>query len=34
LVDAGFAEIKDFKNNEFDPDSWWEVVDPRLAPGS
>jgi endonuclease YncB( thermonuclease family) len=33
LVDAGFAEIKDFKNNEFNPDSWWEVVDPRLAPG-
>jgi micrococcal nuclease len=23
LVDAGHAEIKDFKNNEFDPGSWW-----------
>jgi len=23
LVDAGQAEIKDFKNNEFDPWSWW-----------
>ena len=23
LVDAGHAEIKDFKNNEFDPWSWW-----------
>jgi len=23
LVDAGHAVIKDFKNNEFDPYSWW-----------
>jgi micrococcal nuclease len=23
LVDAGHAMIKDFKNNEFDPGSWW-----------
>jgi micrococcal nuclease len=23
LVDAGQAVIKDFKNNEFDPKSWW-----------
>jgi len=23
LVDAGHAQIKDFKNNEFDPQSWW-----------
>jgi len=23
LVDAGHAMIKDFKNNEFDPLSWW-----------
>ena len=23
LVDAGHAEIKDFTNNEFDPQSWW-----------
>lgn len=23
LVDAGHAEIKDFKNNEFNPKSWW-----------
>ncbi len=23
LVDAGHAVIKDFKNNEFDPGSWW-----------
>jgi endonuclease YncB( thermonuclease family) len=23
LVDAGNAQIKDFKNNEFDPNSWW-----------
>ena len=23
LVDAGHAVIKDFKNNEFDPWSWW-----------
>jgi endonuclease YncB( thermonuclease family) len=23
LVDAGHAQIKDFKNNEFDPKSWW-----------
>ncbi len=23
LVDAGFAEVKDFTNNEFDPSSWW-----------
>jgi micrococcal nuclease len=23
LVDAGHAVIKDFKNNEFDPQSWW-----------
>jgi micrococcal nuclease len=23
LVDAGQAVIKDFKNNEFDPASWW-----------
>jgi micrococcal nuclease len=24
LVDAGQAVIKDFKNNEFDPKSWWQ----------
>ena len=23
LVDAGYAEIKDFKNNEFNPETWW-----------
>jgi len=23
LVDAGQAVVKDFKNNEFDPKSWW-----------
>ena len=23
LVDAGHAVVKDFKNNEFDPGSWW-----------
>jgi micrococcal nuclease len=23
LVDAGHAVIQDFKNNEFDPGSWW-----------
>jgi len=23
LVDAGHAQIKDFSNNEFDPNSWW-----------
>jgi hypothetical protein len=23
LVDAGHAVIRDFKNNEFDPQSWW-----------
>lgn len=23
LVDSGHAVIKDFKNNEFDPGSWW-----------
>lgn len=23
LVDAGHAKIEDFKNNEFDPGSWW-----------
>ena len=23
LVDAGQAVVKDFKNNEFDPGSWW-----------
>lgn len=23
LVDAGHAVIKDFRNNEFDPSSWW-----------
>jgi endonuclease YncB( thermonuclease family) len=23
LVDAGQAKIKDYKNNEFDPGSWW-----------
>ena len=23
LVDAGQAIIEDFKNNEFDPESWW-----------
>lgn len=23
LVDAGHAVIEDFKNNEFNPDSWW-----------
>ena len=25
LVDAGHAVIKDFKNNEFNPLSWWPV---------
>ena len=24
LVDAGFAVVKDFTNNEFDPLTWWE----------
>lgn len=24
LVDAGFAVVKDFTNNEFDPATWWE----------
>jgi endonuclease YncB( thermonuclease family) len=23
LVDAGHAKIEDYKNNEFDPNSWW-----------
>jgi micrococcal nuclease len=23
LADAGHAVIEDFKNNEFDPSSWW-----------
>jgi endonuclease YncB( thermonuclease family) len=23
LVDSGHAVIEDFKNNEFDPKSWW-----------
>jgi len=23
LVDSGHAVIEDFKNNEFDPGSWW-----------
>ena len=23
LVDAGYAEKKDFKNNEFNPETWW-----------
>jgi micrococcal nuclease len=23
LVDSGHAVIEDFKNNEFDPQSWW-----------
>lgn len=23
LVDAGYAEIEDFKNNEFNPETWW-----------
>ncbi|KUK43732.1 MAG: Extracellular nuclease [Methanothrix harundinacea] len=23
LVDAGFAVVKDYSNNEFDPDDWW-----------
>ena len=23
LVDSGYAEIDDFTNNEFTPDSWW-----------
>ena len=23
IVDAGHAIIEDFKNNEFDPESWW-----------
>ena len=25
LVDAGFAVVKDFTNNEFDPATWWAV---------
>ena len=24
LVDSGNAVIEDFKNNEFDPASWWD----------
>ncbi len=24
LVDSGHAKIDDFKNNEFDPGSWWD----------
>jgi hypothetical protein len=23
LVDAGHAKIKDFEDNEFEPESWW-----------
>lgn len=23
IVDAGFAEVKDYSTNEFDPDDWW-----------
>jgi len=23
LVDAGHAIVKDFENNEFEPESWW-----------
>jgi endonuclease YncB( thermonuclease family) len=32
LVDVGFAEVVDYRDNEFDPDDWWEVADPRLDP--
>jgi len=36
LVDAGFAVVKDFTNNEFDPAAWWAegipVPDPIPAP--
>jgi micrococcal nuclease len=26
LVDSGHAVIEDFKNNEFDPQSWWKLT--------
>lgn len=29
LVDAGHAEIKDYTNNEFDPDDWWDNGTPE-----
>ncbi len=29
LVDAGFAVVKDFTNNEFDPATWWEEGIPQ-----
>jgi len=34
LVDAGFAVVKDFTNNEFDPATWWEegIPQPELSP--
>ena len=32
LVDAGFAVVKDFTNNEFDPAAWWEEGIPQPEP--
>lgn len=34
LVDAGFAVVKDFTNNEFDPATWWAegIPEPDLIP--
>lgn len=27
LVDAGYAVIKNFTDNEFNPDDWWAVIE-------
>ncbi len=32
LVDAGFAVVNDFTNNEFDPAAWWEEGLPQPEP--
>jgi len=32
LVDAGFAVVKDFTNNEFDPAAWWAEGIPEPDP--
>jgi len=29
VVDAGHAQVKDFTNNEFDPDDWWDNGTPE-----
>ncbi len=30
IVDSGSAAIKDYKDNEFDPDKWWSAADSPL----